>query len=77
MAFVWEEIQHVVERQNQMLISEASLMKAAIDTGIAAFAKDGGSKANKQFRKLLTSLADGGTPEPAKKKTADKVKKDR
>lgn len=53
-----------------MLVTEAALLKAAINTGIAAFGKDGGAKANREFKKLLTSLVDGGTPEPAKKKKA-------
>lgn len=57
-AFVWEEVQIVVDRKNRMLASEATILQAAINTGIASFAKDGGKKANTHFQKLVESLLD-------------------
>lgn len=55
-AFVWEEVQIVADRKNRILASEATILQAAINTGIAAFGKDGGRKAGNQFSKLVKSL---------------------
>lgn len=61
-----------------MLVSEATLIKAAIDTGIAAFGKESASrKVHAQFQKLLNLLSGGATPENAKRPKANLVKKDR
>lgn len=63
---VFEEVELVVERENQRLATEASLMKAAIDTGIAAFGKNV-SKVNQSFRGLLKKLSGSDDPEPTKR----------
>ena len=55
-AFVWEEVEIITQRKNQMLASEATLMHSAINTAVAAFGKDGGKKANTVFRKLVSKL---------------------
>ncbi len=60
-AMLFEEVELVVERENRRLATEASLMKAAIDTGIAAFGKNVG-KVNQSFRDLLNRLNGGGDP---------------
>ena len=65
-AMVFEEVELVVERENQRLATEASLMKAAIDTGIAAFGKNV-SKVNQSFRGLLKKLSGSDDPEPTKR----------
>ena len=65
---VFEEVELVVERENQRLATEASLMKAAIDTGIAAFGKNV-SKVNQSFRGLLKKLSGSDDPEPTKRNT--------
>lgn len=72
---VFEEVELVVERENRRLATEASLMKAAIDTGIAAFGKNVG-KVNKSFRDLLKKLSGGDDPDaPTKRNMADMVDK--
>lgn len=63
-AFVWEEIQLVVDRKNRMLASEATVMHAAINTAVAAFGKDGGSKAHAAFQKLIKNLIGSDDPDP-------------
>ena len=55
-AFVWEEVQIVADRKNRILASEATILQAAINTGISAFGKDGGKKASTHFQKLVKSL---------------------
>lgn len=61
-----------------MMATNATLLKAAVDTGIAAFGKNGAGKANSQFRKLLKRLiGTGSDPEPAKKNMADQITKGR
>ena len=55
-AFVWEEIQFIAERKNRALASEATILQAAISTGVSAFGKDGGRKAHAAFQKLIKTL---------------------
>lgn len=64
---VFEEVELVVERENRRLATEASLMKAAIDTGIAAFGKNV-SKVNRSFHELLKKLSGSDDPEPPAKR---------
>jgi hypothetical protein len=63
---VFEEVELVVERENRRLATEASLMKAAIDTGIAAFGKNV-SKVNRSFSDLLKKLSGADDPEPTRR----------
>lgn len=65
-AFVWEEVQISAERKNRILASEATILQAAINTGIAAFGKDGGKKAGIAFRKLVNSLIGEDDPDERK-----------
>ena len=65
-AMVFEEVELVVERENRRLATEASLMKAAIDTGIAAFGKNV-SKVNRSFSDLLKKLSGADDPEPTRR----------
>ena len=55
-AFVWEEIQLIADRKNRSLASEATILQAAISTGVSAFGKDGGRKAHAAFQKLVKTL---------------------
>ena len=55
-ALVWEEHQLAVERENQRIATEATFYKLAVGTAVAAFSKDGGKAANKQFRDRIVEL---------------------
>lgn len=57
---VWEEAQLVVERVNGVLATEGSILQMAASVAVAAFGKDGGTKARKEFANLLKTLS-GGT----------------
>jgi hypothetical protein len=71
-AFVWEEGELIAKRKNRILASEATILQAAISTGVAAFGKDGGKKAHASFQKLIKSLIgesdDPATPPPPQSK---------
>lgn len=60
---VYEESGLCSARINQYLATEASLTQTAISTGVAAFGKDGGKAARKQFAKLLQKLSGGDAEE--------------
>lgn len=55
-AFMWEEHELAVERQNYRIATEATLFKLALGTAVAAFAKDGGKSANKHFDGIILGL---------------------
>ena len=74
---VWEECRLCVERQNRKMASEATLLHAATSTTVAAFGKDGGKSAFKQFKSLLTRLSGETNPARPKKNMADLVKRGR
>lgn len=62
-SMLWEESQLVVERINGLLATEATLIQAAATTAVAAFGKDGGKKAVKQFQKIIDRLTgNAGAP---------------
>lgn len=57
------------------MATEATLLQAAASTAIAAFGKDGGRKAMKEFTKLVTRLS-GDDPASQKTNMADLVGKE-
>jgi hypothetical protein len=59
---VYEEISICTDRKNRMIATEATVMQAAINTAVAAFGKDGGRGANKNFAKLIKTLSGDETP---------------
>lgn len=73
---MWEESQLVVERINGMLATEGSILQAAASTAVAAFGKDGGKKASKEFIKLMERLS-GTSTEPQKKNLTEQLLKEK
>lgn len=72
-AFMWEEHELAVERQNLRIATEATFFKMAVGTAVAAFAKDGGKAANKQFSDRIMELtgekaANAGVSDGAKRR---------
>lgn len=74
---VWEEVQLIVERINGLLATEGSILQAAASTAVAAFGKDGGKKAHKEFAKLMERLSGSGNPEPDRKNLTERLLKER
>lgn len=57
---MWDETSLIVARRNGEIATQATLLKAAIDTAVAAFGKKGAArKAANEFRKLIEELTDG------------------
>ena len=56
-AFAFDEYQIVVDRENARAATQGVVLQAAVSTGVAAFGKDGGRKAAKQFSDLIKKLA--------------------
>lgn len=77
-AFIWEETQLIVERDNQMLANHGTMLNAAVSTGIAAFGKDGGRKAQAAFTRMVKKLAgDKPTKRPRRRRREGEERKDR
>ena len=72
LAFVWEEVEIVAARKNRILASEATILQAAIGTGVAAFGKDGGKKAAGFFQKLVKSLLGETEKDPPPPQTPER-----
>lgn len=67
-AMVFDEVSIVVHRENLRLATEGAILQSAANTAVAAFGKDGGSKARKAFNALLNKLTgktgSGSGPKP-------------
>lgn len=74
---VWEESQLIVERINGLLATEGTVLQAAANTAVAAFGKDGGKQARKDFTKLMERLSGSGDPEPDRVNLTEKLAKER
>lgn len=59
---VYEEVHLCSERENRSIATEATILQAAISTAVAAFGKDGGKAASKQFSKMIKSLSGDESP---------------
>ncbi len=74
---VWEEAELVIDRLNGVLAAEGSILQGAASTAVAAFGKDGGKSARKEFMKLIERLSGSGDPEPKRKNLTEQLLKER